>query len=212
MKIDLHVHTCCSIDSLSNLKSIIKKTSKLGIIPAITDHNNIDAHEHLKKMNFEFIPGEEIDTIEGHLIGLYLTEKIEKNFSFLETLDKIKEMGGLSYLPHMYDSTRRGVCLPELAKKVDIVEVYNPRITNEEYNKKALDYAQKNKKYLGVGSDAHFAFEIGSAYIESADRDIHNPKELIKVLKNGKIFTHRTGIPTMGTAALIRCVKKIFRL
>lgn len=212
MKVDLHIHTKYSSDSFSELTTIMKRTKELGIIPAITDHNNIDAHKELKMMNFEFIPGCEIRTEKnGDLIGLYLNEKIKKNTHFLEVIDSIKSQGGLSYLPHMYDPGR-GFFESELAKKVDIIEVYNSRCMLDIYNQKAREFAMENKKYFGAGSDAHFIYEIGNAYVEIPMIDISEPKNLLKGLKKGKIFGKKTVIFTRVLTRTAAFAKKAFRI
>ncbi|MEW6528475.1 MAG: PHP domain-containing protein [Candidatus Micrarchaeota archaeon] len=217
MKLDLHMHTWYSLDSFNGLEEIIKKTRELGIIPAITDHNNINAHAHFKKIDkeFNFIPGEEITTNEGEIIGLYLNEAIKKGTRFLETIDLIKEQGGLTYLPHMYDNRGYGVSNLELAKKVDIIEVYNPRCLCSAHNQKAMQFAAENKKYCGAGSDSHFIFEIGNAYVELyneniLDSDISEPKGLLKALKSGKIISRKLILNSRGISRIARFVRKFF--
>ncbi len=212
MKLDLHMHTRYSADSLNDLKEIMKKTKELGIIPAITDHNNIDAHAHFRKLGFNFIPGEEITTEEGDLIGLYLNERIKKGTPFMDALDLIRRQGGLVYLPHMYDNRGHRISQTNLAKEVDIIEVHNPRCSFSVHNQKAMQFAIENKKYKGAGGDSHFIFEIGNAYVETLDVDVSEPKELLSALKNGKIISRKPIINTRGTSIITKFVKKIFRI
>lgn len=212
MKIDLHLHTRYSTDSLNSLNDIVKRARALGVTPAITDHNNIDAHQELRGMGFEFIPGEEIRTLEGDLIGLYLNEVIAKKTPFLEALDLIKGQDGLSYLPHMYDGGRHGVSEPRLAKKVDIVEVHNPRCIFAWQNEKALEFAKKNKKYMGAGGDSHFIHEIGDSYVQTGEFDLGEPKGLLKALKEGKIFSKKPAMGMRGITTAVKYAKKVFRL
>lgn len=213
MKIDLHVHTRFSSDSLNSLKDVVGRCRELGVLPAITDHNNTEAHAHLRKMKFKFIPGEEVRTPEGDLIGLFLSEQIGKKTPLLETLDGIREQGGLVYLPHMYDRMRRGIAEAEVAKKADIIEVYNPRCIFEWQNEKALRFAHKYKKLVGAGSDAHFIREIGRAYVETAgDCNVGEPKGLLKALKNGKVVGRKTRIGLRGITTAVTIAKKVFRI
>lgn len=210
MKLDLHLHTSYSSDSLNGLETIVKKTRKLGIMPAITDHNNVDAHEKLKEMKFEFIPGEEITSLQGDVLAFYINEAIPKKLDYFETVDRIGEQGGLACLPHMYDPGRTKIDEAELGEKADIIEVYNARCP-EWCNKKARDFAEKNDKYASAGSDSHLGYEIGNAYVETKDFDISEPKEFLKALKKGKIIGSPTlfipGLPTMAKFA-----KKVFGL
>ncbi|MDD5337768.1 MAG: PHP domain-containing protein [Candidatus ainarchaeum sp.] len=212
MKLDLHLHTRYSVDSLSNLKDIVRKCRELKIVPAITDHNTIGAHEPLRRMDFSFIPGEEIKTAEGDLIGLYLNEPIQKKTPFLEALDLIAGQGGLSCLPHMYDGMRHGVSESELAKRVDIVEVFNPRCTFGWQNGKARKFAQENRKLMGAGGDSHFVREIGNTYVEVPEIDVSGPKGLKKALEKGRIHGSRPGVSMRGATTAVKLAKKIFRI
>lgn len=212
MRLDLHVHSSYSSDSLNSLRIIVRKCRKLNIIPAITDHNNINAHKQLRKMNFEFIPGEEISTKEGHLIGLYLTESIKGDISFIEAIDLIKQQGGLTYLPHMYDINRYGVGKEALAKRADIIEIFNPKCAFDEYNEKARRFAKRNKKFAGAGSDSHIFFEIGFTYVEIQETDISQPKALLKALKKGKIIGKKPFFTSMGFGRPIQFIKEMSKL
>ncbi len=195
MKIDFHVHTNSSIDSGISSEALIKKSRELGIVPAITDHNSISSNAGFRKLKAKFIPGEEIKTDVGDLIGLYLQELIPKNTSFLEALDQIKEQGGISYLPHGFDPLRYNIGnkYPEFAKKVQIIEVFNPHCVNGNSNLDAYKFAKRNKKLMAVGSDSHFLFEFGKTYTELPEFNLENPNELLKALKKATFITK--GIP-----------------
>ncbi|VVB98358.1 PHP-associated [uncultured archaeon] len=210
MKLDLHLHTIHSADSLNDLKGVIRKAGKLGITPAITDHGNMRAHAELRKMGFGFIAGEEMKTKAGDLIGLCLTEEIPDRLDFLETLDKIKEQGAISYLPHMYDARRQGVADAELARKVDVVEVLNGHCSDE-CNARALGFADENREPKGAGSDAHLLFEFGTCWVETRDLDLDGPKELLNAIKQGKICGKAK--PTIkGVHGAVKTAKKLFGL
>ncbi len=210
MKLDLHNHTWHSPDSLNDLKGLMSRAKKLGIIPAITDHNSVSAHAELRKMGATFIPGEEIRADAGDLIGLYINELIPRKTGFVEAMDLGREQGGDVYLPHMYDARRRGVSDRKLAGKADIIEVLNGHCTNEN-NALALEFAQKNRKLFGAGSDAHLLNEFGKCYVETAEFDISEPKEFLKALKKGKI-RGKAEPALKGLHAAVKIGKKLFRL
>lgn len=211
MKIDFHLHTKYSPDSITEPKKLAAKAKKLGIIPSITDHNSIEAHSVMRDLGAPFIPGEEISTDRGDLVGLYVNELIKKRTPFLEAVDRIHEQGGLAYLPHMYDYGRSAarINLKE-AKKVDIIEVFNARCLDPKFNEKALEFAEKNKITKAVGSDSHFLFEFGTTYNILPDFDIDDPKMLMKVLKKAKFQTKKGPIYARGTTKLLYLVKHIF--
>ncbi len=210
MKLDVHLHTSYSSDSLNGLETVIKRTRKFGITPAITDHNNMDAHEKLKEMKFRFIPGEEITSLQGDVLAFYINEAIPKKLDYFETVDRIKGQGGLVCLPHMYDPRRTKIDETELGEKADIIEVYNAKCP-EWCNKKAEKFARKNGKLMSAGSDSHLGYEIGSAYVETNDFDISEPKEFLKALKKGKIVG-KPVLPIPGLPTIAKIAKKVFGL
>lgn len=210
MKIDLHLHTVYSADSLNGLKGLMGRARKLGITPAITDHGNMRAHAELRKMGFDFISGEEMKTRAGDLIGICLTEEIPDRLDFMETLDRIRGQGAIAYLPHMYDARRHGVSDSGFAKKADVIEVLNGHCT-EKCNRGAMEFAEGNGKVKGAGSDAHLLFEFGTCWVETADFDIENAKELLRALKRGKICGNAR--PTIrGVHGAVKAAKTIFGL
>ena len=212
MKIDFHVHTNHSIDTWIRIKDLAAKSKKLGILPAITDHDTTSGHAEARSIGMPFIPGQEVTTDKGHLIGLYLNEQIDKGTAFLDAIDKIKEQGALAYLPHMHDRGRSNKHLSdEEAAKADIIEVFNARCMKKEYNVKAKAFAKKHHKMMAAGSDSHFSFEFGNTYTELPDFNIENPKELLKALKNAKFVTKKAPIYVRGTTLTGMYVKKVLR-
>ena len=212
MKIDLHCHTRYSIDSIIKPKDLVKKSGKAGVIPAITDHNTIDAHREFRELGAQFIPGEEIRTDRGDLIGLYLTENIPRKAPFAEALDIIHSQGGIAYLPHMYDKSRKGVIpASEETKKIDLVEVFNSRCPVQDFNRKASEFAKQNSKTGLCGSDSHFLFEFGTTYNEVPEFDIASPKEFLKAVRSAKLVTKKATIFVRGTTTMVALTKKLLR-
>lgn len=213
VKIDFHVHTRYSPDGAIKIKDLIEKSRKLGIIPAVTDHGSINSFREFKTKKFKFIPGEEIKTDIGDLSALYIQEAIPKNTPFLEALDKIKEQGGISYLPHGFDPWRYNIGnkFPKYAEKVQIIEIFNARCFEKEFNKNAENFADKNNKLKAGGTDSHFLFEFGTTYTEIPDFDLTNPKELLKALKKAKIYGKLAPKYVKGTTSIYAKLKKIKR-
>ncbi len=213
MKLDLHIHTKYSPDSLTQPKDLAAKAKKLEIIPALTDHNSIEAHKEMRSLGINFIPGEEITTDKGDLIGLYLNELIPKKTPFLEAIDKIHGQGGIAYLPHMFDYGRSGAHTnEEEATKVDVIEVFNARCLNPDFNLRAEKFASKNKMLKAAGSASHFLFEFGKTYNELPDFDIDDPRALLTALKSAKLVTKKGPIYARGTTRFIYIGKKLLRI
>jgi predicted metal-dependent phosphoesterase TrpH len=172
MKIDLHTHTFCSKDSCNQYDRIIAAVQRAGLDGiAVTDHNEFrGARELAERAPFIVIPGEEIKTSQGEIIGLFLTKWIPPGLEPLETVKRIHDQGGLAYVPHPFDEIRgsrlRRPALEQVTPHIDILEVFNARNALPRYNQRALDYARTHGLLAGAGSDTHTYGEYGKAYVE----------------------------------------------
>jgi predicted metal-dependent phosphoesterase TrpH len=174
MRVDLHVHTCASPDSLTRPDRVVKWAKRRGIdAVAVTDHDTIAAAREMAstaEADMQIIIGEEVLTRDGEIIGLFLREQVPMGSSVQDTAKYIHEQGGLVYLPHPYDSLRHSTlrrdALPSLMTWVDLVEVFNARMLKPEENKLAQQLADHEGKPCGAGSDAHLGCEIGRAYVD----------------------------------------------
>ena len=173
----MHVHTSCSPDSLIKDYELLEACERKGIdCVAVIDHDNIECALKLhEKAPSKIIVGEEIHTTAGEIAGLFLREHIEPGLSPMETVEKIKEQGGLVYLPHPFDNMRGSVlesqAREEICDKIDIVEAYNSRSIFRWTNWKAAKFAKEKGILLGVGSDAHAQYELGMAYVRMEQFD-----------------------------------------
>jgi predicted metal-dependent phosphoesterase TrpH len=192
MKIDLHVHSRASHDGMSSLASLINNARRRGLTGlAITDHNILGAEQILEEENgFRLIRGEEVETTEGEIIGLFLTRTIPSGLSPAETLAAIKEQGGVTYLPHPLKKggSKRwsDKTLGQVLSAIDVIEVFNGRLLDEAANLQAARLARETGALPGAGSDAHTAWEVGRAYVEIPDFD--SPTSFLDSLRDGKIF------------------------
>ena len=183
LKIDFHVHTCYSSDSSITLKEVVVFAKKRGLDGvAITDHNTVKGALKLKTEDILVIPGIEVSTREGHLLGMNITAQIPSKLGIAETVQRIHEAGGVAVAPHpfaFYKSppSRSIGCY-------DAVEVMNassvPFSVLTCLNKR---FAEELCLPQTGGSDSHYAPEIGSAYtIVDADSEID---EVVAALKRG---------------------------
>ncbi|HEM62447.1 MAG TPA: PHP domain-containing protein, partial [Chloroflexi bacterium] len=108
MKVDLHVHTCFSIDGHMSPRDIVKAARQRGLNAlAITDHNTIDGALVVRSLApFLVIIGEEISTAEGELMALFLETTIPKGLSARKTATLARGQGGLVGVPHPFDRFR----------------------------------------------------------------------------------------------------------
>jgi predicted metal-dependent phosphoesterase TrpH len=194
IRIDLHCHSEASWDCLTPIEAIPAQCQRRGIhIQAITDHNEIWGAEKLKALvennpeyNLKVIIGEEITTLEGEIIGLFLQQKIEAGLTPEETIRKIREQNGLVLLPHGFDPLKRYRLQPDararVADQIDIIEAFNARISRPRWNRTAAIWAGEHKLPISAGSDAHRLVDIGDAWVEVPAQPINGPADLLRIL------------------------------
>lgn len=199
MKVELHSHTRHSRDCLLSYDTIIDVCQRRGIgALAVTDHNEIDGAFALqRRAPFPIIVGEEIFTAQGEIIGLFLTEYIPRGLSAQETVARIKGQGGLVYVPHPFDSYRKGAIgretLDTIRAEVDLIEVLNARNLRPEDDAKALYYAEEHGLAVAAGSDAHSIGEFGNAYLRMEPFD--GARDFLEKARQGTIGgRHSTGL------------------
>jgi hypothetical protein len=198
MLLDFHVHTFFSSDSGITLRGLVNVVLDRGLSGiAVCDHNTIKGAEKLKEAApFLVIVGEEVRTNEGELIGYFLKREIPPYLTPEETVEKIKEQGGLVCLPHPFDRFRRSRlswrAVERIKDEIDLVEGYNSRNAFREDNLKAERWARENGKLVVAGSDAHMYYEVGRAYTELST--FSTAEDLKKVLKKARIYGKKSNI------------------
>jgi predicted metal-dependent phosphoesterase TrpH len=166
IQFDLHIHSHYSNDCKSNPKDIIKTAELKGLRGiAITDHDNVKFHElNIKSDKLLIIPGIEVSTIRGHIIGLGIKNIIRKKLSVEETVEKIIELGGLPVIPHPFDFTRKGIGKIIYNLTDIVIETQNASCPFQIFNEKAKRWVKQNNLPQTGGSDSHRIKDIGMAY------------------------------------------------
>ncbi len=201
---DLHLHTIYSYDGTATVPDVLRRARKVGLnVIAITDHDEIagalEALELAHHFGVEVIPGIEITTAEGDLLALFVTEIIPARLSLVETVLKVRELGGVCIAPH---PTARGLGLKSLSVSTIIKAIRNPKVAEtligiEAYNATALDRvgiatARLLTSRLNVASvgnsDAHVLDAIGLGATEFAGT---SAADLLSALRSGQTSIHR---------------------
>ena len=188
MKIDTHIHSKYSKDSITPLEDIIKYSKQIGLNAiAITDHDVIEGTWAIRKLEHEgliLIPGEEVSSSEGHIIALGITDYIKPLQTPAETVDQIHDNAGIAIAAHPYCYYRSGVGDIVRSLNVDAMETKNSRFILGVSNYLAKKVSVKNKIPEVGASDAHFIKGIGRCYSEIPDCD--SVDEILKNIKKGK--------------------------
>jgi predicted metal-dependent phosphoesterase TrpH len=170
MLVDLHNHTIHSPDSRNRLRDYERAYARgrFGVV-AITDHNTVaGAMEFRERASFPVIVGQEIDTADGELIGLFLEAHVPTGRSAIETAEQIRSQGGLVYLQHPFYRLVGGRMLAEAREELrrrgllDIVEARNGGPFTATANARALEWARASGLPHAAASDAHEPAAIGS--------------------------------------------------
>jgi predicted metal-dependent phosphoesterase TrpH/glycosyltransferase involved in cell wall biosynthesis len=191
---DLHMHTNHSHDCAVPVADLLDYAEGQGLgAIAITDHNVFtgaqEAVQLARGRDLVVIPGEEIKTEKGEVIGLFLDEKIERGQPMAETIAAIREQGGVVYLPHPFDRLHTIPDAPTLHRhlpQIDVFEVYNARLLFEGFNDEALRFARKYNLTMGAGSDAHVLQGVGTGLVRM--RAFENAAEFLISLRSAEIM------------------------
>ena len=219
VRVDCHLHTVASGDAVLTLEELAERARQTGLdVVCITDHNvtsaAVDAAE--RELGVRVVVGEEIRTPDGDVIGLFLTERIPYVLPVDEVIGRIRAQHGLVYVPHPFDLARSslGRVLPGLCADgaVDIIEVFNAKISDPALNHQAADLAARFALPGGAGSDAHDAPGVGAAYLEIPDFD--GPAGFLAALAGAQLtgefrdhaarYPRRSVLPRPGPSASLR--------
>jgi len=183
-KADLHLHTTSSDGMMSPamLLNYVSVCTPLDLI-AITDHNTLDGWERAREFQnrpendhlqgIELVPGIEVSSRDGHILGVGVTRMVPRGLSATETVAAIHEQGGLALAPHplawvpgikdFAGVGRRFMDLP-----FDGIETRNSTVTECVNNWRAmwLNRRQGRPQAEYGGSDAHFLWAVGRTWTE----------------------------------------------
>ena len=169
VRVELHLHTCASQDSLVRPQELLDHCKRIGIDRvAITDHNSIaGALEAQALAQDRVIVGEEIETTQGELLGYFMTEFVPGGLEPMDTIARLRAQGAVISVSHPFDQTRGPKWTNEqliaIAPHVDAFEVFNARCFTNQPNRLAAAFASQHGLLETVGSDAHSLLEVGRA-------------------------------------------------
>jgi predicted metal-dependent phosphoesterase TrpH len=151
---------------------------------AITDHNVLakDIPQGLL-----IIPGIEISSREGHIIGLGVSDAVPRKLPADETILQIERLGGVSIVAHPYDLLRSAINPEILTTMPDAIEVINAAsMLHSIIWKRARKFAEKRNLPQTGGSDSHIPETIGKAYT-IVDVESRNVASVLDAIRNGRV-------------------------
>jgi predicted metal-dependent phosphoesterase TrpH len=176
---DFHIHTRFSRDSLLSEDKFIRVALQRGLTHvAVTNHNNVEGAIAVRDRAAELgvdgqltvILGEEVSTSDGEVVGLFLQRTIPPGLTADQTADEIHAQGGLVSVPHPFDPFRashlRLAPLEGLAAagKIDMIEVFNSRVTFSRHNEQAAEFAALHAIPGIASSDSHSSVEVAMSF------------------------------------------------
>lgn len=177
---DLHIHSLAS-DGLSGILEILdhaEQRTDLDLI-AITDHERVDAARAARGiaadrgLRVQVVVGEEVTTLGGHLLALFIEERIRPLRSLRSTIEAVHEQGGLAIPAHPlvpYPLCAQGFVLrrlledPDPRVRPDALETFNPTTLGRPWHRRVVRFAQEFGLPMIGNSDAHEAASIGAGW------------------------------------------------
>lgn len=193
LRIDCHLHTMWSGDATTTPDELAAAVATSGIdVVCVTDHSTIDGALSLAESGLLGVPvivGEEMRTTEGELMGLFLTERVPFGLKPADAVARIRDQGGLVYVPHPFDPMRH--CLSRRALEalvadggVDVIETLNGKTSLASLNEEAAAFAREAGLPGGGGSDAHVPAAVGAAWVEVDDAaDVTTPAGFLAAVR-----------------------------
>jgi predicted metal-dependent phosphoesterase TrpH len=176
---DLHIHTLAS-DGTSGIIEILDHVETAGDLDviAITDHERIDAALAARTiardrgLRFEVVIGEEVTTLGGHLLALFIEERIRPLRSLRSTIAEVHAQGGLAIPAHPlvpYPLCAQGFVLRRLFGdderfRPDGLETFNPTTLGRPWHGRVVRFAEEHGAAKIGNSDAHVADAVATGW------------------------------------------------
>ena len=192
---DLHIHTLASdgTASIDAILTYVEGRTDLDII-AITDHGRVDAALAARSMardrglRAEVVVGEEVTTLGGHLLALFVERPIRPLRSLRESILAVHDAGGLAIPAHPlvpFPLCAQGWVLrrllddPDPAVHPDGLETFNPTTLGRPWHGRVVQFADRHGlAHLG-NSDAHTLDAIGTGWTTFPGRDTEDLRRAI---------------------------------
>lgn len=192
---DLHIHTAAS-DGTATVEAIldhVERHTDLDVI-AIADHERVDAAlaarviSRERGLRAEVVVGEEVSTLGGHLVALFIEERIRPLRSLRTTIAEVHEQGGLAIPAHPlvpYPLCAQGWVLrrlindPDPRVRPDAIEAFNPTMLGRPWHERVVRFADEHRLPKVGNSDAHAVAAIGTGWTTFPGRTAEDVRNAI---------------------------------
>jgi predicted metal-dependent phosphoesterase TrpH len=180
-KADMHIHSLYS-DGTASVREIldhVEANTDLDVI-AVTDHERIDGALRAAQLHaagdfsYDLVVGEEITSRRGHVLALFVTERLPALRPLDETLRAIHAAGGLAIAAHPMAPVPLSVGKRSLRGArdhahedvyFDALELFNPSYAGRVRHGARLELNAAELGLPGVGnSDGHVLEGIGTGF------------------------------------------------
>jgi predicted metal-dependent phosphoesterase TrpH len=177
---DLHIHTRYG-DGMATVAAVLayaEERTDLDVV-AITEHDTLRAADEARELHarggyrFGLVTGEEVTTLDGHLLALFVDEPVASFRRIEETLAEIHRQGGIAIAPHPLSWLTRSISARTFDRVAriandgvhfDAIEEYNMSPAGRVSSTRARRLNNERFALAAVGSsDAHFLPSIGTA-------------------------------------------------
>ena len=213
IKVDFHVHSIGSPDSLSEGEDLYRRAKELGLGKLIiTDHNSTKTAFELQKAHPGFvIAGEEILTTSGEILAIFVKEELPKGIEPLDAFKRLKDQNAFISLSHPYAPMRHGWTEEEMETYLpylDAIEISNAR-NLPEMNISAAKFAADHGLCGTAGSDAHGLSELGAMGLSLPD--FNNADELREAVRSAEVFGKESPLTVRSYSRKAVLLKAIHR-
>ena len=219
------MHSACGdgMATVSEILAYADRRTELSVV-AITDHDSLKGGVAAReawaqgKYRVEVIPGEEVTTLEGHLIALFLEEPVLSLRPLRETLEAVHRQGGLCIIPHPLNWLTRSIghrTIVDVQRRrgsgiyFDGIQTANvaPGSSVKLKTAQRLNRERYHLPEVG-GSDAHFLPAVGSAYTEFEGE---GAEDLRRAIIAGTTVAVSGGYPSLGTIGVGNFLRQQWR-
>jgi len=177
---DLHVHTPASdgVSTVEEILAFVLGQTQLDVV-GIADHERVDAAlaareiARARDLPFEVVVGEEVSTRGGHLLAVFIEERIPPLRSLRESIALVHEQGGLAIPAHPLFPypmctqawmLRRLLASKDPRVRPDALEAFNPTTFGRPVHRRVVAFAAEHDMPAVGGSDAHEASSVGKGW------------------------------------------------